>query len=1254
MPKFVPRERKHRRRVKQDDAAQATARHADVNTEIVLPETATERDNRRRELQAQLRALQPQDKISSKKRKRLDHYIETKLKRDENAELIKKLAEQKIDTHLLQSSKRLGQVTETKQDAFRRALREREAGVDVLGDQQDILFQKRRQVPEQALVFAQPSDGEDDGDETAAPVHISAATSVFGSGLKRSVDAGEVGEPIMKRRRRRKTARNVDVDVQSIDDRDNATDISNDDDEEEWSGFEDTDGGQSIAQDVVLEDEEASSDELSDDLDEQESDVLEESDTSEAESSEDEDAAKRPARASAFKQWAELQRNDALGFTPSIAPVNDPHIKASFKPRLPSPDPVARELSTSDARLARPQNALTVTRTDEVQKARMALPVVQEEQRIMEAIHNHPVVIVCGATGSGKTTQVPQMLFESGYGSHCGVNNPTSSLQNKGMIGVTQPRRVAAVSVADRVSTELGDEYKARVAHQVRYDTTASKQTAIKFMTDGILLREINEDFILSKYSAIVIDEAHERSVNTDILIGTLSRIVSLRDELTKEQPMTHYPLKLIVMSATLRVADFAQNQRLFHGLPPPIVEAEGRRYPVTIHFARRTQRDYVTDIVKKVTRGHKKLPAGAMLIFLTGQNEITVAAKQLKQALGNTAALPQGLKSRESSDQVPLEIDDIDIATRNRTAQAADDDDSDADIHGLDDDDDDDDDFELGEDPHGESTEARLGITHSSTAHILPLYAALPTSQQMRIFQPPPDGSRLIVLATNVAETSLTIPGVRYVFDCGRSKEKKYDPDTGVQTFEIDWISKASASQRTGRAGRTGPGHCWRLYSSAIYEEFFPEHSLPEILRTPIEGTILQLKAMNIDNVVNFPYPTPPDRTQLQSAERLLRNLGALDAIGKITQHGRALMQYPVNPRYSKILQIATGNGVLEHTIALVAGLAVGDLYIPELQSASAGDNVNNSDSDEDVRAQRAMATIASTEAQKRHQSYTRAQAMMGRWDDRSDVIKLLTAVAAHADAVSKDAAHGASEISQELYLREKGMAEVQQLRQQLHAIIRAQHRHSSLSAFKLNLSLANEKERKVLNQVVAAGYLDQIAIRADLLPTYQPSKRKPRSAVEVPYRPLFPLEGVDHTADIEEQNEQRSVYIHPSSVLARLSKTEVPSYVVYSHLSRAAVKTIGDSARTPRTRMHPLTTISAKALAVLAQDTPLLELGKPVGKIEDKNNGKSRVCWIAVSLRPSTDGKSVGDEWPMGAWKVEQSRNRKGDWDIVKVLAR
>lgn len=286
--------------------------------------------------------------------------------------------------------------------------------------------------------------------------------------------------------------------------------------------------------------------------------------------------------------------------------------------------------------------------------------------------------------------------------------------------------------------------------------------------------------------------------------------------------------------------------------------------------------------------------------------------------------------------------------------------------------------------------------LTSTVPMHVLPLYSLLPTDQQMQVFRSPPSNHRLVIIATNVAETSITIPGIRYVVDSGRAKERHYDPSTGVQAFQVSWISKASASQRAGRAGRTGPGHCYRLYSSALYEDHFEAFSKPEILRMPIEGVVLQMKSMNIEQVVNFPFPTPPDRFALKKAEDLLTHLGALStptktrmvlgvqqagrAGGQVTDLGKAMAAYPVSPRFAKMLVIGSQHGCLPYVVAVVACLSVGDPFLHEQsieELAEGSDEDDSRDGPAQVKHIRSEQVREKEERKEVRRKYFKAQSV-------------------------------------------------------------------------------------------------------------------------------------------------------------------------------------------------------------------------------------------------------------------------------------
>ncbi|OUM67448.1 hypothetical protein PIROE2DRAFT_29845, partial [Piromyces sp. E2] len=686
----------------------------------------------------------------------------------------------------------------------------------------------------------------------------------------------------------------------------------------------------------------------------------------------------------------------------------------------------------------------------------LQLPVTAEEQQIMETIMENDVTILCGETGSGKTTQIPQFLYEAGFG------NPKHP-QFTGMIGITQPRRVAAVSMAKRISEEM-NLTNGEVAYQIRYDSgTVKPFTRIKFMTDGILLRELIIELLLTKYSAIIIDEAHERTVGTDVLIGWLTRIVKLRnDKNSMLAKKLNKPLKLIIMSATLRVDDFTQNKTLFPSTVPPVIKVDGRQHKVVVHYNKRTPvDDYITDVYKKICKIHKKLPAGGILVFLTGQQEIQILCKKLRKKFPinrNKNAMLIDNPSKDSSD-----------------------DDSDVPVGGL---------------------------------HVLPLYSLLPTAAQLRVFEEPPENSRLCVIATNVAETSLTIPNIRYVIDTGKVKTRVYDPYTGIQTYQIRWTSKASADQRAGRAGRTGPGHCYRLFSSAVFNDQFEDFSKPEILKTPIDGVVVQMKSMGISQVCNFPFPTAPNRDQLRKSERILTYLGALDPDTKnlkITPLGKLIAKLPVLPRYGKMLILAAqqGNTILPYVIAIVAGLSV----------------------ENEMKAQR-------RELRKKY--YQVMQAYNGK-NPVSDFVKLLTSIGAFEHFRSTNPSEEKlNEYCKEKFVRLKAMLEISKLRHQLTNLMKTVFYDTNISiSAQLSHTLdnlymnprmppPNEAQINLICQIILSGFPDQVAYIND---SYPKNIKNPQPSYTTIYT-----------------SNQQFVGIHRNSSI--YAKHPTPRWVVYQEM--------------------------------------------------------------------------------------------------------
>jgi ATP-dependent RNA helicase DHX37/DHR1 len=1229
--KFVPRQRK-RRVLDRERAQEKATRDDNVDPDTNAPgqdsnaleiTPAQQAEQKKAKLRDELR---PQGvKISSQKAKRLDKYIENKLKKDENRELIAKLAANKIDTSLFSSSKSIGQTKETKREAARRVIREQNAGLGLDKAGADILYQRRKVVEGEPEKAEQSSESEDEDEEDSAtnqkgsssakPHQPSAPAqpgpTTAGSGLKRPLEVDNSGRPVLAKRQKRGGVKSKFSLEASVTRQEPVV---------EWDGFssegdgssglesglesdEDSDAGESDSRGSQgSEGSEGSSDEDASEGSETGEDA--ESSDEDAESDEPEDAPEqRKERSSAFKAWAHQQRNEALGYTPSDSMVLDIPKPANFTPRPIEQDPLPIELQPT-TNIARKAYAVGVTRDPEIQEARYKLPVAGEEQKIMEAIHDNDVVVICGATGSGKTTQIPQFLFEAGYGA---PNGPTP-----GMIGVTQPRRVAAVSMSKRVAQEMGDQSHV-VAYQIRFEGTVDPKTALKFMTDGVLLRELTHDFALRKYSAIIIDEAHERSVNTDILVSILSRVVKLRGEMAKEDPSIR-PLKLVIMSATLRVEEFTQNAALFK-TPPRVIEVDGRQHEVTMHFSRKTRHDYVEDAFKKISRGHRKLPPGGMLIFLTGQAEISLLSKQLKAAFGGMASA-SGPKVRISASEAPVEVEDIDFGeVDDRSANYEDDYD-----------------IEFDSDEEEEEKEFELEDEESGTGprrmHILPLYSLLPTKEQMKVFDPPPEGSRLVILATNVAETSLTIPGIRYVFDCGRSKERRYDPTSGVQSFAIDWISKASAMQRAGRAGRTGPGHCWRLYSSAVYERDFPQFADPELLRMPIEGVVLQLKAMNLQRVVNFPFPTPPPRQSLVKAEKLLTYLGAISPTGEITPTGSTMSIFPLAPRFARILVVGHLHDCLPYTIALVAGLSAGEIFIPDSQAIPAiAEQAEEFRTNEEVIAEDKQARI--------RKAFNAAHKNFCFLDDKSDAIKLLQVVGEFAHEPTE-------EWCESHFVRFKTLKETKQLQSQIANLVKTNLPALANLQIPDKLDPPSSTQVQALKQMVASGFIDQVAIRADKSPNPPEMYRKPRRAIDVPYIPLIPLDDAIKSDDPAD----RLVYIHPASPLAHLSVAECPEYVVYASLQRGA-NTGADGLRKAKIRMHALTDLTGGQLANLAKGTPLVSYGKPIKEVKgsETEDGKVREVWVVPYLRAESGG---GLGWPLPMRRVKQRRVGGKGWVV------
>ncbi|CCH46061.1 putative ATP-dependent RNA helicase [Wickerhamomyces ciferrii] len=1241
------------------DTTPTTQEPENTNAEIFQPMSKEEREAKKRKLEEQVRPKE-ESKISRAKKKRLDKYIEHQLKREEKQVLIEKLQESKFDTSLLKSSKLLGTGRQTKREDFAEALelerqgRGDERTKEILYEERQVrdwdedhkdepqLQQQEAQYDDQIDQDSDDNNDDDDGEdkfgsfggETSSFIDLR-PTSLGGTGTGFSFqNIPKVKKKIKKSynwrakleaedRRKHKIEDEQDFESDSDDEEEDQDEdeekVDESDEEEQESNEEEVDDNEEIDDDEEVEDGEEDDEEEDDDEEDSEEDSEEDEDP------EDEERKKftHSSRAEAFKEWADQQIRKLEGReAPSAPSLPNVHYERVDRPE-DLEDDLKEEFIPVDESSKRQAFYVNVERPDEIQKIRMQLPVFGEEHRIMEAIHHNDVVIICGETGSGKTTQVPQFLYESGYGTQSSPDTP-------GMIGITQPRRVAAVSMAERVSNELGN-HGDKVGYQIRFDSTTKPDTRMKFMTDGVLLREMMTDFILNKYSSIIIDEAHERNINTDILIGMLSRVVKLRAQLNAKEPLKYKKLKLIIMSATLRVSDFSENPVLFDA-PPPILKVEARQYPVSIHFNRRTSFNYIEEVVRKTCKIHKRLPPGGILIFLTGQSEITSVVKKLKKEFPFKNKKQQKQVQKENYDdeevanvrinskQAATEAEEVDFSVKVKENEEFDDD-----YDGNDDDD-----YEGEEEGFEETLEE--GQTDQDPLYVLPLYSLLPTKEQMKVFKEPPAGSRLCIVATNVAETSLTIPGIRYVVDAGRSKERHFDDKTGVQSFEVDWVSKASAGQRAGRAGRTGPGHCYRLYSSAVFERDFQQFSKPEILRMPIESVVLSMKSMGIDNVVNFPFPTPPERIALSKAEKLLQFLGALTKENQITDLGKNMSYFPMSPRFAKMLIVGNQQNCLPYVVSIVSALSVGDPFINEME-LGINETIQN-DNDEDQNQE--QESIEELEAKRKLRSkFHSSRTIFCKLDKYSDVLKLLSAVCAfdHVPTIKKD------EFLRNHFLRPKPMEEISKLRKQVMYIVKSITTKESIAASvtekELKLGVPSKIQVQVLKQMVSAGFVDQIAIRADLIDTDVKITNR-TNIINIPYATLFPTKS-------DEENASPYVSIHPSSIICNAGEVP-PSYLVYQSVNVGA-NNKPDSKILPKSRLRALTDITGKPLSNIAKNSGLITYSKPLGHPYAPKNITStkRECYVVPRFGAAIGAGGIG--WDLPPIKVIQNKIA-GQW--------
>jgi pre-mRNA-splicing factor ATP-dependent RNA helicase DHX16 len=480
-----------------------------------------------------------------------------------------------------------------------------------------------------------------------------------------------------------------------------------------------------------------------------------------------------------------------------------------------------RKPLTKEQRLLQQQLDAAEKKAASIEETRKSLPIYQFRDEIIQAVQEHQVLIIVGETGSGKTTQIPQYLHEAGF------------TKNGMKVGCTQPRRVAAMSIAARVAEEMGVKLGNEVGYAIRFEDNTSDKTVLKYMTDGMLLRELLTEPDLGAYSALMIDEAHERTVSTDIACGLIKDIAKARPD-----------LKLLISSATMDAQKF---QKYFDDAP--IMYIPGRRYPVDVHYTSQPEANYLAAAITTVFQIHITQGPGDILVFLTGQEEIEAAEQSLQET------------ARKLGGKVPEMV-------------------------------------------------------------IAPIYANLPSELQTKIFEPTPPGARKVVLATNIAETSLTIDGIVYVIDPGFVKENVFNPRTGMESLVVTPCSRASAGQRAGRAGRVGPGKCFRLYTKWAYYNELEENTTPEIQRTNLNGVILMLKSLGIDQLLDFDFMDPPPAETVIRALEQLYALGALNDRGELTKIGRQMAEFPADPMLAKSILAADKYGCVEEVLSIIAML--------------------------------------------------------------------------------------------------------------------------------------------------------------------------------------------------------------------------------------------------------------------------------------------------------------------------------------------
>ncbi|XP_060582526.1 probable ATP-dependent RNA helicase DHX35 [Ruditapes philippinarum] len=475
-----------------------------------------------------------------------------------------------------------------------------------------------------------------------------------------------------------------------------------------------------------------------------------------------------------------------------------------------------------------------------IEQQRQKLPIFKVRNHILYLVEKYQTVVIVGSTGCGKSTQIPQYLLEAGW---CKEGH---------LIGVTQPRRVAAITVASRIAEERGTLLGGEIGYLIRFDDCCDETTSVKCMTDGMLIREIMKDPLLSRYSVLLLDEVHERTLYTDIILGLIRKIQQKRED-----------LHVIVASATLDAEEikdfFNRNETDDKSLDTAaILSIEGRAFPVDIHYTIDPVPDYIKATVDTIVKLHRNEKPGDVLAFLTGMDEVGTVTRMLIEEAKQLLKKPDAMRMK-----------------------------------------------------------------------IVPMHGSLPAAEQMKAFERTPKNCRKIVVATNIAETSITINGIVYIVDCGFVKIRTYHPKTGIESLVIVPVSQASANQRAGRAGRVRAGKAYRLFTEADYDKL-PEATVPEMQRSDLAPVILQLKALGIANVLRFHFLSAPPAQNMVRGLELLYALGALDDNGNLTSPlGLRMAEFPLTPMFSKMLLVSGEFGCSEEAVIIAAMSQIQNVFV-------------------------------------------------------------------------------------------------------------------------------------------------------------------------------------------------------------------------------------------------------------------------------------------------------------------------------------